>query len=176
MWVLIWGIPANQAGLPVDPGYGRPSLPGYGGGYPSGQPLPPGGGGQPPGIWPAPPGIWPQPPQRPGIWPQPPGPVDPGYGRPDWSPVDPGYGWAPGHPDHSLPGGGQPGYPSGQPVPPNAPPKPTTPPAAGSEWTLVFNPGTGWVWVQVPVGTTKPTPPGSGAPPPVVTPQGPMNR
>jgi hypothetical protein len=92
-------------GAPVDPGYGRPDVPGWGlpahiwgqrpphvgggpvyPGYPSGQPVPPGG------------------------------PVDPGYGRPGWGgPVDPGWGHTPGHPGHWVPGQG---YPSGQPLPP----------------------------------------------------------
>jgi hypothetical protein len=74
-------------GGPVDPGWGggqRPPHvsggPIYGGGYPSGQPVPPGG------------------------------PTDPGYGRPSWGgPTDPSWGVGGGHPSTGpIYGGGYP--------------------------------------------------------------------
>ena len=81
------GFPDNSLpGGGLHPG-NRP--PGSSPGYPSGQPLPPGG------------------------------PVDPSYGRPDWGPVDPGWGggWGGGpHPGNRPPGSGE--YPTGGPIVP----------------------------------------------------------
>jgi hypothetical protein len=79
---------------PVDPGYGHPALPGYGGGYPSWGPVLPPWSGNYPSTGPV----------RPG------GPVDPGYGRPELPSFSPGHPslpiyFPPTRPDHGLPEG-----------------------------------------------------------------------
>lgn len=148
-WFLINSADLRHVGSrPVDPGYGVPGRPGYGGGYPTPGPVFP---------------------ER---------PVDPGYGRPEWGgPVDPGYDrptWG-GRPDNSLPGSGAhpwlpghlggprpdqglprppmliPGLPHPEhPIaPPDASTKPPEPPTSG--YIVVWVPGYGNVTVEIPL-------------------------
>jgi hypothetical protein len=160
------GQPDNSLPQPPLGIWGGAPLPGYGGGYPSGQPVPPGR--------PVDPGYG-----RPGWG----GPVDPGYGRPNWGagrpdnslpgqggPVDPGYGrpgggwggavdpgygrpdWSAGRPDQGLPGsGGHPWMPGhmGGGRPDNSLPEPPPMPEGGNAFIIVWVPGHGFQWVAV---------------------------